>query len=122
MAASLSDSNFLGVNLLFIARVQASLLAAAVAIFAEGTSVNNHRDRVQFIHLLLASPTNVANFSNLFALTVSTDATVVSQATQVGTVVLSAANAAAQQALVTDTAINNAVAGQFNAFVQGIAA
>lgn len=122
MAASLSDSNFLGVNLLFIARVQSALLAAAVNIFAEGTAVNNHRDRVTFIHQLLASPTNVANFSSLFALTVSTDATVVSQATQVGTVVLSAANAAAQQALVTDAAINTAVAGQFNAFVQGIAA
>lgn len=122
MAASLSDSNFLGVNLLFIARVQSALLAAAVNIFAEGTAVNNHRDRVTFIHQLLASPTNVANFSSLFALTVGTDVTVVGQATQAGTVVLSAANAAAQQALVTDAAINNAIAGQFNAFVQGIAA
>ena len=122
MAASLSDSNFLGVNQLFINRVQASLLAAAVAIFAEGTSVNNHRDRVQFIHTLLASPTNVANFSSLFALTVGTDATVIGQATQAGTVVLTAANAPAQQALVTDAAITAAVSGQFNAFVQGIAA
>lgn len=122
MAASLSDSNVLGINATFSGRVQSSLLAAAIAIFAEGSSVANHRDRVAFIHQLLASPTNVANFTSLFALTVATDTTVLGQATQAGTVVLTGSNVAAQQALVTDAAISSAISGQFNAFVQGIPA
>lgn len=122
MAASLSDSNVLGINATFSGRVQSSLLAAAIAIFAEGSAIANHRDRVAFIHQLLASPANVANFTSLFALTVATDATVLGQATQAGTVVLTGSNVAAQQALVSDAAISNAIAGQFNAFVQGIPA
>lgn len=122
MAASLSDSNFLGSSAPFVARVQSSLLAASINIFAEGTGIANHRDRVAFIHQVLSSPTNVANTTAMVALTVATDPTVLSQATQVGTVVLTSGNVATQQGLVTDTAINNAIAGQFNAFVQGIPA
>lgn len=122
MAASLSDSNILGTNANFVARVQSSLLAAAINIFAEGVAIANHRDRVAFIHQILASPVNVTNTTTMVALTVATDPTVLGQATQAGTVVLSGPNIVAQQALVTDAAISNAIAGQFNAFVQGIPA
>src|SRR5712692_10313201 len=119
---SLSDSNLLGTNVTFQARVQSALLTAAIAIFAEGLSVNNHRDRVSLVHAILANPTALTNYGNLFALAVSTDTTVEGQATVSNTVVLTAANVAAQEALVTDAAINTAVSAMYNAFANGIAA
>ena len=121
MAASRNDSYVLGTNAAFLGRVQASMVAAAVAIAAEGASVVNHPSRLQLVHALLASPSGQANFATMFTLSVATDTTVLSDATQAGTVVLGA-NIGIQQALVTDAHIDTAVSGQFNAYCQSIQA
>lgn len=122
MAASLNDSAILGANTAFIGRGQASLLAACVAIANEGIAVLNHPARLNFIHQTVANPTTLANAAQEFALAVATDASVLADATQSGTVALTTANILAQQALVTDAHINSAVSGMFNTFVQGIVA
>ena len=113
------DSFVLGNSVTFQSRVQASLLSAAVNIAAEGNVVN-HTPRLQLVHSILASPGAITNYDSMFSLAVATDPTVLSDATQAGTVVLSSSNICTQQALVTDAHIDNAVSGQFNAFCQGI--
>jgi hypothetical protein len=122
MAASFNDSAVLGVNPAFIARVEAALLSAVININSEGIAVVNHSPRIQFVHQVLQSPTNLTNYATMFALSVATDANVIADATQAGTVVLTTNNIAAQEALVTDTHITNAVSGQFNAYCSGIIA
>ena len=122
MAATLNDSAVLGANTSFVGRVQASFLAAAVAIANEGISVVNHPYRLQFLHQAVANPTNLGNTASMFALSVATDTNVLADATVGGTVPLTASNIIAQQALVTDAHINSGVSGQFNTFCQGIPA
>ena len=122
MAASLSDSSILGTNVKFMARVQAALVAACGAIATESTATASHPYRLQLVHAVLARPTAMQDYATLFAWMVSTDALVLADATQAGTVVLSSGNADAQQALVTDAHIQTAVSGFFNAFCQGIPA
>lgn len=119
---ALVDSNVLGANTVFLGRVQSSLLAACIAIFNEGTSVNNHRERVSLVHQVLNSPSNLSAWATTFALAVATDTSVASDATQANTVTVTTANVLAQQALVTDAHINNAVSAMFNAFCAGIPA
>lgn len=122
MAASLNDSAVLGANTAFLGRVEASLLAACVAISNEGLAVNHHQQRVAFLHTVLTSPTSALAAATTFALSVATDTLVLADATAAGTVPLTTANVLAQQALATDAHINTAVSGQFNAYVPGIAA
>lgn len=119
---SYQDANVLGVNLTFIGRVQSAMLSAAISIFNEGIAVNNHAPRVQLIHNMLASPTQITNFANMFSLAVATDATVLGDATQANTVPLTTSNIQTQQALITDAHISSAVAAQFNAFALNIVA
>jgi hypothetical protein len=121
MAASRSDSFVLGTNSTFIGRVKAAMVSAAVNIASEGLNVVNHGPRIQLVHGILSSPTNQDNYASMFTLSVATDPTVLADATQAGTVVLGA-NVGTQQALVTDAHIDTAVAGQFNAYCQGIQA
>lgn len=121
MAASRNDSNVLGANPLYVNRVQSSLVAAAINIFAEGFGASTaHRERVQFVHQILSSPTSITNYTTMFAVATATDASVLADATAAGTVVLSSGNVAAQQASITDAHIDAAVAAMFNAFVPGI--
>ncbi len=122
MAASFNDSAVLGVNPAFVARVQSALLSAAININSEGIAVVNHGPRIQLVHQIFQSPTNLTNYATMFGLSVSTDASVISDATQAGTVALTSNNISAQEALVTDTHITNAVSGQFNAYCSGITA
>ena len=117
---ALNDSKFLGTDLGFMGRVQASLLAACVAIANEGTGVNNHRDRLQLVHSVLSNPTNLTNYAQLFALSVATDSTAVSQVTAAGTVPLDATNVITRQSLVTDATITSTVSAHFNAYCSGI--
>lgn len=121
MAASLNDNSVLGANTVFIGRVQSSLLAACVAIFNEANN-NRHVFRVALVHQVMANPTSVLNWATTFAMAVSTDTSVISDATQAGTVVLSGANVLAQQALVTDAHISTAISSMFDAFCPGIPA
>jgi uncharacterized protein (DUF2252 family) len=119
---ALNDSYVLGSNATFQGRVQAQMLAACVAIASEGAAVVNHPARLQLVHAILGSPTSLQNYAQMFALSVATDATVISDATSANTVSLTTANVATQQGLVTDAHISNAVSGQWNAFAQGIVA
>jgi len=66
----------------------------------------------------MAATSNQAAYVTLFANAVATNATVLSDATQAGTVVLTTGNVAAQAALVTDAHIDAAIAGMFNAFIR----
>jgi hypothetical protein len=116
MAASHNDSAILSKDSLFIARVLQSLVAAAGNIQTEAITTNTqslHNKRAAFCVAILNNPTA---YAQLFAYTVATDSNVLSNATVAGTVALTAGNVDAQQALISDTNIDNAVSGQFNNF------
>lgn len=116
---SLSDQFQLSQDATFQGRVQASLIAACVAIGNEGWTVPFHRERATFSAGILAGTGGTqASYVTLFTNTVSTDSSCISDATQAGTVVLTSANRAAQAALVTDAHINAAVSAQFNSFIR----
>jgi hypothetical protein len=112
MAASRNDMNLLQSDATFTSRVRSSLVAACVAITNEAHGAD-WRERQLFAVKVLNSPDN---YKALFATTVATDANVIADATQGGTVALTAGNVATQAALVTDAHIDNAVAGQYNSF------
>jgi streptomycin 6-kinase len=116
MPASYSDMAFLAAETTFAGRVAASLWQQCVNIANEAWS-NVHAARKAYVTQILNNP----NFYKpLFVNIVSVDTTVIADATVAGTVVLSAANVAAQGALVTDVHIGNAISGAFNAFITGI--
>lgn len=113
MAATLKDMDTLRQNVIFQGRVRASIISGSIAVGNEGDTVAYHRERATYCSQVMNSPDS---FAPLFAGAVATDATVIGLATQAGTVALTTANTDAQQALVTDAAINSAVGTQFNAF------
>lgn len=115
MAASRNDQFTLSNDSGFRNRVRTSLVAACVAIYNEGWAVVFHRERQSLAVQVLNAPDS---YTNLFADSVSTDASVISDATQAGTVTLTTGNVAAQAALVTDAHIDAAVSSQFNCFVR----
>lgn len=119
MTASHSDSSFLAIDAnaaVFGNRVAAAIWSACISIANEAWS-STHLARKNFVAAILNNP---AAYKQLFINAVSVDATVLSDATQAGTVVLSSANVAAQAALVTDAHIDNAISAAFNAFVSNI--
>lgn len=119
MAASHSDQYQLSQSPPFQNRVQASLIAACVAIGTEGWAVLFHRERSTFAaSILSASGTVQSTFVQLFSNSVATDTNVIADATQAGTVVLTSTNRDAQGALVTDAHIDAAISGQFNSFIR----
>lgn len=117
MAASHSDSFQLSGDATFQGRVQAALLTAFISIANEGWAVAFHRERARFIQNALSSTTSLNSAVVLFTNSVSTDSTVLADATVGGTVVLSGANRANQAALVTDVHIDSAISSQFNAYI-----
>lgn len=118
MAASYNDAYQLSQDAAFKSRVQAAILTGSVSVANEGWTVAFHRERATFVNNMLSSPTSLANTVTLFTYTVSTDPTVLADATAGGTVALTSANVAAQAALVTDAHIMAAIASQFNCFVR----
>lgn len=118
MAAGRNDMYQLSQDPVFQNRVQASLLAACVAIANEGWAVPFHRERATFAAQVLSSNGSQATYVTLFANAVATDANVIADATQAGTVALTPANRATQALLVTDAHIDNAISGQFNSFIR----
>ena len=113
MAASLSDQAVLSTDPTFISRVRQSMIATCIAISSEAVSTGYHYARARFVVEVMNNPDS---FKGLFAGSVATDASVIDDATQGGTVILTAANIAAQAARVTDAHITNAISGQFNSF------
>ncbi len=114
MAVSYNDKFLLAQDSGFRNRVEMSMIAACEAIMTESpTAVPFHAQRSQFAVTALGAPTSAAV---LFALGVATDSSVINDATQAGTVALTAGNVATQAALVTDAHIDTAISGQFNDF------
>lgn len=113
MAASYNDQQFLAADATFQNRVRQSLIAACIAIKSEGGVVAFHRERETYVAAVM---NGADNFKLIFAQAVAANVTVISDATQSGTVILSGANAAAQAALVTDAHIDAAISGDFNSF------
>jgi hypothetical protein len=118
MAITHNDRYLLSTDSTFQHRVQVSLVAASVAIANEGWNVVNHRQRLNLVNQILSNLNNANSMVQLFAITVATDNSCISDATQAGTVALTSGNVAAQAALVTDPHIDNAISSQFNAFIQ----
>lgn len=112
MATSYNDMYVLTTSSNFQNRVGSALWQTCVNISNEGSNVANHYARDQYVAYLLANPTAaVTLFTNLTAV----NAAVSSSATSGGTVTLSSANVATQQALVLDTTISAAISAAFNA-------
>jgi hypothetical protein len=120
MAASYSDSWQLSQSTNFLNRVQSALTSACVSIANEARSVAFHPQRANFAATILGYTAGSNPYIQLFCNTVSCDTTCIGDATQGGTVVLTAANRDAQGALVTDAHILAAVSSDFNTFIQGI--
>lgn len=121
MAASHSDSFQLSQDPTFQGRVGASLYSACVSIANEGWTIAFHRERYNFVVQILTATLNAQGlnpWSFIFTNTVATDANVLSDATQAGTVVLTTSNRAAQAALVTDAHIDSAISSQFNGYIR----
>ena len=116
MAASLNDMFVLGGSTAFQNRVQSALAGACVQIGNEGYTILWHQQRAHFVNQVLV-PGAFPSWVTQFAIMVAQNGTVIGDATQGGTVPLTAGNVAAQQALVTDTDINNALFSAFNSFV-----
>lgn len=119
-AVALSDQYQLSGDATFQSRVQASLIAACVAIGNEGWNVVFHRERQTFATQVLNSTVsgNQAFYVTQFAEAVATVTAVINDATQNGTVSLTSGNRATQAALVLDSDINNAVSAVFNTFIR----
>ena len=113
---ALSDQYWLSQNTTFQQRVQEALEAACIAIGNEGWAVPFHRERASFAQAVLDG--QVQNVVTLFSESVATDANVIADATQNGTVAVTSANSGTQQALVTDAHINAAISGEFNTFIR----
>lgn len=118
MTITYSDKYQLAQEPTFQNRVQTSLIAACISISNEGWAVAFHRERADFCRQVLLSPASPTNYVALFSNAVATDAGVIGDATQAGTVVLTAGNRATQQALVTDAHIDTAIASAFNSFIR----
>ena len=114
MAASYTDQQFLAADPTFQNRVRQSLVAACIAVKTESpTTVPFHRERETFAVAVENQPDL---FKLMISIGVATNAAVISDATQAGTVALTSANAAAQAALVTDAHIDTAISTNFNTF------
>jgi hypothetical protein len=125
MAASTSDMAALSIDPTFQSRVKAELAIQCQNVATEAITTAGlmlHVARARFVTQVLPSlgGSSSPSWPLIFAISVSTDANVIADATQNGTVVLTGANAAAQGALVTDTHIGNAISAQFNAFIQPV--
>jgi hypothetical protein len=121
MAASFNDSAILAADTLFQGRVREALVATCFNISSESPSTPSHYARVHLVVQILTSieisSGNMPVWVLRFTPGIATDASVLADATVAGTVVLTAVNIDAQQALVTDAHITNAISSQFNAYL-----
>lgn len=118
MAVTYNDKYQLAQSTLFQHRVQASLLAACLAVSSESaTAVPAHRQRADLGRSVLLAPTGTPNYVQLFSNVVACDTSVINNATATGATVITAANMDAQQASVTDANIDAAISSTFNAFI-----
>lgn len=110
-----SDKALLSGDATFVNRVRQSLIAACVAIKNESAATAYHREREGLVVAVMNQPDS---YKTLFAMAVATDANVIGDATQAGSVPLTGGNVATQAVLVTDAHIDTAIASQFNSFIR----
>lgn len=113
--ASYADKAILSSDTTFQNRVREVIAANCISIANEGFAVVNHKKRADFCVLILFTPDS---YKTLFAITMATDTSVIADATQAGTVVLTAGNVATQAALVTDGHLDTAFSSQLNSYLQ----
>lgn len=117
MAVSYNDKYQLAQSTLFQHRVQASLIAGALAIQSESPlTTAQHYPRSDLARSILLAPTGTTNYVQLFSNVVACDTNVINDATGTGATAITAANMDAQQANVTDAHIDSAISSTFNAF------
>lgn len=117
MAVQFNDMYQLSQDTVFQNRVQAALTAACIAIQNENpTTTPFHKERSGLATAILTWISGANPYIQLFTNTVSTDTNVTGDATEGGTVPLTAGNRAAQALLVTDAHIAAAISGEFNSF------
>lgn len=110
------DKHALSTDSGFQGAVEQSLIQACGSIVNEATTAGFHRERALYATQVINSP---GTYMPLFAMAVANDASVISDATQAGTVALAGASAgvlAAQAAKVTDAHIDTAISSVFNSF------
>ena len=106
---TLISSYNLSQDALFKNRIQESLAGMAQFFYLQTPQVGNRR---RLATSVLNSP---ATYVQPFANYIATDSTVINAATQNQTVAITSGNADAQEALVTDAQINNAVSAVWDA-------
>lgn len=118
-AATTNDQAVLAADVLFENRALESFAGFCVStIITENPhSVAYHTERVAFCQTVMGTATGPSNFKVNIAQVAATNATVIGDATAGGTVALTSGNADAQEALVTDTDLSNAIAASFNIFI-----
>jgi hypothetical protein len=116
---NLNDQAVLAADTLFQNRALESFFGfCANSIKGEGTTVAYHNQRSALCQqVLLAQATGTGSWKVVLAQVAAANATVVGDATAAGATPLTSANADAQQALVVDTDLNNALAAAFNEFL-----
>lgn len=115
MAATFKDMDQLRLDLTFQGRVRSALISLCLGASNEAWSVPFHRERQMFAVAVVNGPDGyVSNFAS----SVATDATVIADATQGGTVAITGANVATQQALVTDAHLQSAILAQINSYLK----
>lgn len=115
MAASYSDKYVLSADQGFQNRVRTALLTYCGTVITNDTNATLYsKERRARAVAIVNQP---ENFKPLYANAAALDALVIGDATNGGTVVLTAGNIAAQAPLVTDAHIDAAIAAQFNYFI-----
>ena len=118
MAASRSDQALIASDPTFQNRVRQSMVAAAFAVYNEGWAVVFHRARAARCQVILNDFADT--LKGRYAMGVTTDTSVIADATVGGTVAITSGNAAAQAALVTDAHIDAAISAQFNCYFETV--
>ena len=117
---ALLDIALLAGNPVFVSRTSAALVGTCLNITNEAITTNTqilHQRRASLAQNILTQlVANPTAWPASMALAAATNPTVISDATAGGTVVLTTANATTQQALVTDSDLNNAVSAAFNSY------
>jgi hypothetical protein len=109
-----NDSQLLSGDPTFQNRCRQALIATCLSIKQEDPmTVPFHRERETFVAAVMNAPDS---YKELIAMAVAGGITVVNDATQNGTVPLTAGNVATQQMLVTDQHINQAITNGFNTY------
>jgi hypothetical protein len=116
---NLNDQQVLATDPTFQARSVESFIGYCFGtVLGENHGVPYHPQRAVFCQtVLIANGTGTGSWKTVLAQVAAANATVLSDATATGGTPLTSGNVAAQQAVVADTDLNNAIAAAFNLFI-----